>query len=203
MKRRQDYHRQRWGMRGLFHYIHHDHRTAGCGEGIRADALPRQVGPGRGSAEGRQRDVAGCRLPPLSPAQTVCGNLPCTSIKKSAPATPPTSPTGGGVKATRNSSSTARNSLLVRHQAEDYFGYAWGTWKPFTEAYHSQPFTNGGMFGIGSRLNNRFHIIDSVPFQDSFNAFLEKYHRDGYANWSLPVSSIWIRTAMIPTDLSP
>lgn len=67
--------------------------------------------------------------------------------------------------------------------AEDYFGYAWGTWKPFTEAYHSQPFTNGGMFGIGSRLNNRFHIIDSVPFQDSFNAFLEKYHRDGYANW--------------------
>ncbi|MBC8571402.1 DUF2961 domain-containing protein [Zongyangia hominis] len=66
---------------------------------------------------------------------------------------------------------------------EDYFGYAWGTWKPFTQAYHSQPFTNGGMFGIGSRLNNRFHVIDSIPFQESFNAYLEKYHRDEYANW--------------------
>lgn len=67
---------------------------------------------------------------------------------------------------------------------EDYFGYAWGTWNPFSKPYHSQPFTNGGMFGIGNRLNNRFHIIDSVPFSDSFEGCLEKYHRDGYANWA-------------------
>lgn len=67
--------------------------------------------------------------------------------------------------------------------SEDYFGYAWGSWNTFSQAYHSQPFTNGGMFGIGSRLNNRFHIMDSVPFQESFDANLEKYHRDRYANW--------------------
>ena len=66
---------------------------------------------------------------------------------------------------------------------EDYFGYAWGKWNPFFKAYHAQPFTNGGMYGIGNRLNNRFHIIDSIPFQCSFEANLEKYHRDKYANW--------------------
>ena len=67
---------------------------------------------------------------------------------------------------------------------EDYFGYAWGTWQTFSRPYHSQPFTNGGMYGVGNRLNNRFHIVDSVPFQASFEANLEKYHRDGYANWA-------------------
>lgn len=67
--------------------------------------------------------------------------------------------------------------------SEDYFGYAWGTWETFSRPYHSQPFTNGGMFGIGNRLNNRFHIIDNIPFNQSFDANLEKYHRDRYANW--------------------
>ena len=66
--------------------------------------------------------------------------------------------------------------------SEDYFGYAWGSWYPFAYPYHAQPFTNGGMWGIGNRLNNRFHIIDNVPFRQSFEACLEKYHRDGYAN---------------------
>ena len=73
--------------------------------------------------------------------------------------------------------------------SEDYFGYAWGTWKTFERPYHSQPFTNGGMFGVGNRLNNRFHLIDSIPFEKSFDAFLEKYHRDSYANWAF--TSFW------------
>ncbi|MGM9637943.1 MAG: DUF2961 domain-containing protein [Eubacteriales bacterium] len=73
--------------------------------------------------------------------------------------------------------------------SEDYFGYAWGCWKTFDYAYHAQPFTNGGMFGIGNRLNNRFHIMDSVPFTQSFSACLEKYHRDGYAY--MVVTDFW------------
>ncbi len=72
---------------------------------------------------------------------------------------------------------------------EDYFGYAWSSPQTFSKPYNSQPFTNGGMFGIGNRLNNRFHIIDSVPFNESFSANLEKYHRDGYANMVL--TSYW------------
>ena len=67
---------------------------------------------------------------------------------------------------------------------EDYFGYAWGTWATFSEAYHSQPFTNGGMWGTGNRLNNRFHVLDNVPFAESLEACLEKYHRDAYATWA-------------------
>jgi len=68
--------------------------------------------------------------------------------------------------------------------SEDYFGYAWGDWSHFSKPYHAQPFTNGGMWGIGNRLNNRFHIIDSVPFKESFTGTFEKYHRDGYSNWA-------------------
>ncbi len=88
--------------------------------------------------------------------------------------------------------------------SEDYFGYAWGTWRPFQRPYHSQPFTNGGMFGVGNRLNNRFHILDSVPFQTSFDANLEKYHRDGYRNWAftsywyLEKRGGWTPTARVP-----
>ena len=67
--------------------------------------------------------------------------------------------------------------------SEDYFGYAWGSWNHFSAPYHSQPFTNGGMWGIGNRLNNRIHILDSVPFEQSFNGTMEKYHRDRYSNW--------------------
>lgn len=66
--------------------------------------------------------------------------------------------------------------------SEDYFGYAWGSWFPFDYPYHAQPFTSGGMWGIGNRLNNRFHIIDNIPFAESFQAFIEKYHRNGYSN---------------------
>lgn len=73
--------------------------------------------------------------------------------------------------------------------SEDYFGYAWGCWQPFSKAFHSQPFTNGGMFGAGNRLNNRFQVIDSIPFERTFEGYLEKYHRDGYANWAF--TSFW------------
>lgn len=66
--------------------------------------------------------------------------------------------------------------------SEDYFGYAWGSWNPFDYPYHAQPFTNGGMWGIGNRLNNRFHILDQIPFTESFDAYIEKYHRNGYSN---------------------
>ncbi len=66
--------------------------------------------------------------------------------------------------------------------SEDYFGYAWGSWMPFTYPYHAQPFTNGGMWGIGNRLNNRYHVLDNVPFTTSFEGYFEKYHRDGYSN---------------------
>lgn len=58
---------------------------------------------------------------------------------------------------------------------EDFFGYAWGNPTPFTHAYHSQPRADGpGSFGHVS--NNRFFIIDSVPFEKSFRADIEVWH---------------------------
>ncbi|GBC94476.1 hypothetical protein HRbin16_00258 [bacterium HR16] len=58
---------------------------------------------------------------------------------------------------------------------EDFFGYAWGNPTPFTHAYHNQPRADGpGSYGHVS--NNRFFIIDNVPFQKSFRADIEVWH---------------------------
>lgn len=55
---------------------------------------------------------------------------------------------------------------------EDYFGYAWCMPDYFEHAYHSQNFTQGNM---GYQSLNRWQIIDNVPFQESFEAYMEKY----------------------------
>ncbi|MER3472535.1 MAG: hypothetical protein C4335_00575 [Armatimonadota bacterium] len=58
---------------------------------------------------------------------------------------------------------------------EDFFGYAWGNPALFTHAYHNQPRADGpGSFGHVS--NNRFFIIDNVPFEESFRADIEIWH---------------------------
>lgn len=58
---------------------------------------------------------------------------------------------------------------------EDFFGYAWGNPTPFTHAYHNQPRADGpARFGHVS--NNRFFIIDNVPFEKSFRADIEVWH---------------------------
>ncbi len=59
--------------------------------------------------------------------------------------------------------------------SEDFFGYAWCNPMPFTHAYHNQPRADGpGNFGHVS--NNRFFIVDNVPFQQSFRADIEAWH---------------------------
>jgi hypothetical protein len=58
---------------------------------------------------------------------------------------------------------------------EDFFGYAWGNPTPFMHAYHNQPRADGpGSYGHVS--NNRFFVIDNVPFQKSFRADIEVWH---------------------------
>ena len=56
---------------------------------------------------------------------------------------------------------------------EDYFGYAWGTPDFFEKAFHSQSKT---MNNEGHQTLSRLHIIDNVPFQKSFDGYLEKYY---------------------------
>jgi hypothetical protein len=58
---------------------------------------------------------------------------------------------------------------------EDYFGYAWCNPQWFSHAYHSQPRADGPA-NYGHISNNRFHIIDSIPFHKSFKFDLEVLH---------------------------
>ncbi len=55
---------------------------------------------------------------------------------------------------------------------EDYFGYAWCSPEYFERAFHSQSMTS---LNMGYQTLNRWQIIDNVPFQESFDAYLEKY----------------------------
>jgi hypothetical protein len=56
--------------------------------------------------------------------------------------------------------------------SEDYFGYAWSSSGHFSRAYHNQILNEDNS---GHEDDNRFHISDSVPFDKSFEACIEKY----------------------------
>ena len=69
--------------------------------------------------------------------------------------------------------------------SEDYFGYAWCQATPFNEPYHGQPLCEGArgteqVQDAGNKVNYRYHITDSVPFQTSFDANMEKYFDDRF-----------------------
>ncbi|QEH38882.1 hypothetical protein OJF2_74920 [Aquisphaera giovannonii] len=58
---------------------------------------------------------------------------------------------------------------------EDYFGYAWGSPVPYTNAFHAQTRCDGP----GSKGNNsevRYQILDAVPFRSSLAFDIELWH---------------------------
>ena len=57
--------------------------------------------------------------------------------------------------------------------SEDYFGYAWCNPALFSNCYHNQTISMGNRGHISV---NRWHIADNVPFQESFEAAIEKYY---------------------------
>ena len=59
--------------------------------------------------------------------------------------------------------------------SEDYFGYAWGSPKLFSNCYHNQTICEGSYSFEGHTSANRWHIADNVPFQQSFEGAIEKY----------------------------
>ena len=56
--------------------------------------------------------------------------------------------------------------------SEDYFGYAWCCPDLFTRPYHNQPISENN---AGHTCVNRWHIVDNVTFQQSFEGCIEKY----------------------------
>ena len=59
--------------------------------------------------------------------------------------------------------------------SEDYFGYAWCDPHLFQRPYHAQTMTENNR---GHQSVLRWHIVDNVPFQKSFEACIEKYYRN-------------------------
>jgi len=60
--------------------------------------------------------------------------------------------------------------------SEDYFGYAWCDPTLFENCYHNQTIS---MNNRGHISVNRWHITDNIPFQESFEAAIEKYYPNG------------------------
>ncbi|MEX2335678.1 MAG: DUF2961 domain-containing protein [Fulvivirga sp.] len=70
---------------------------------------------------------------------------------------------------------------------EDYFGYAWCIPNYFTHAFHSQSYTDENM---GYQSLNRWQVIDNVPFQKSFQGYMEKYFPDKWPT-QYAVTTYW------------
>jgi hypothetical protein len=59
--------------------------------------------------------------------------------------------------------------------SEDYFSYAWSSPEVYTHPFHSQPRCDGpGNFGYS--CENRFQILDNIPFTTSFKFDFEVWH---------------------------
>lgn len=65
--------------------------------------------------------------------------------------------------------------------SEDYFGYAWAAEPPFAlfdspfAAMSSMPIDGNGITSVC-----RFHVADNVPFQQSFEGYIEKYKAESW-----------------------
>lgn len=74
--------------------------------------------------------------------------------------------------------------------SEDYYGYGWCDTTRFEHAYHNQPSVDGPA-NFGNTLNNRFHIIDDIPFTTSFKFDMENWHWDVSARTTRAAVSFW------------
>lgn len=88
---------------------------------------------------------------------------------------------------------------------EDYFGYAWCVPSIFEQAFHSQSIDSDNM---GYQAVNRWQVIDNIPFQKSFEGYLEKYFANDWPTqyatvvyWYLDADGKDPITATPPEDL--
>jgi hypothetical protein len=74
--------------------------------------------------------------------------------------------------------------------SEDYYGYAWSDPKPFQHPYHNQTRCDGpGNRGWTSV--NRFHILDNIPFEESFRFDMEFWHWTPKIDVPYAATSYW------------
>lgn len=70
---------------------------------------------------------------------------------------------------------------------EDFFGYAWCDGTLFNRPYHSQSYCVGGSNSKGNRSVTRIMLADSIPFEKSFEGYLEKYYTDEHVKFAFTV----------------
>ncbi len=69
--------------------------------------------------------------------------------------------------------------------SEDYFGYAWCDPTVFnSRPLHAQPHNEGGIGDRGNKINLRHQTVDNVPFNESFDGYIEKYHSNSWSEYS-------------------
>ncbi|MDM8005537.1 MAG: DUF2961 domain-containing protein [Phycisphaerae bacterium] len=61
--------------------------------------------------------------------------------------------------------------------SEDYYNYAWSSPDIFFHAYCGQP-RNDGPGTRGFVTNNRWHVIDALPFKNSVAFYMELFHHE-------------------------
>jgi hypothetical protein len=86
--------------------------------------------------------------------------------------------------------------------SEDYIGYAWSAEPPFSlfdSPFASQPFTP--INGNGHTIVNRFHIADNVPFQKSFEGYLEKYKTNQWSETNVCLFDAVVYWYQIPEKI--
>lgn len=85
--------------------------------------------------------------------------------------------------------------------SEDYYGYAWCWPGLFHHAYHNQPRCDGPA-NYGRTSVNRFHIMDKVPFNESYKFDMEIWHwKDCKVN--LAVTTYWYATPGSSDEYKP
>lgn len=67
--------------------------------------------------------------------------------------------------------------------SEDYYNYAWSLPDIFTQPFWGQP-RNDGPANRGFVTNQRWHILDNMPFQSQFRFYMELWQHDKTENFT-------------------
>lgn len=85
---------------------------------------------------------------------------------------------------------------------EDYFGYAHTDTGYFSVAFHGQPVVPVGPGNYGRTSNFRWHLLDPIPFRESFRFDQEVWHWEE-TDMPLDVVTIWYATSSTTHDDVP
>lgn len=76
---------------------------------------------------------------------------------------------------------------------EDYYGYAWVGCTPFSHPFLAQPRAQGNR-GPGLTVNNRWRLLDAIPFHSSFRIDMEIWHWANDVTVDYAPTTFWYAT---------